>query len=407
MLVIRLEYIDKKFVSNEQTWHNILFGTNKEELNHYYHEISNQQFGFKPVINAGKVRDGIVTVDRNINHPDPDIDHYSTFEAILHNELDIAINKVSDDGFDFSVYDKNYDHHITPDELIVMFIMSGEEDAYSGGTITEGVWAHELCTQNTFTPQVNGVSLLGCQDGGSYTIFGERHHDSLNKSHDATIGIIAHELGHGAFNLPDLYYGASTRIGYYGLMSNGSWGQVDNTHFAGSSPTHMTPWSKIDVGWFSPQVGQKNCDGFLDLSATGSNAYNIIKSSPANSKDEYFLVENRGAFGYDEGLKYVNSEYRGGIAIWHIDSNVIAKNRSDNNVNKNAAHKGVDIEEAAGKSADNSNGDPVTNLYYSSNVDAFTPYTTPNTNLYSGEASNISFTNISSLGSLMSLQINH
>ena len=155
----------------------------------------------------------MVTVDRNIAHPDPDIDNYSTFEQKFHSELKIAIDTVSAEGFDFSVYDSNNDKFITPDELVIVFIMAGEEDAYSNGTITEGIWAHVLCTQSTYTPVVNEVSVLGCVGNGSYTVFGERHHDSLNDSHDATVGIIAHELGHGAFNLPDLYYGDYSRIG--------------------------------------------------------------------------------------------------------------------------------------------------------------------------------------------------
>ena len=407
MLVIRLQYTDKKFVSDESVWNNILFGNQKSELNHYYQEISNKQFRFKPVVNAGRVQNGIVTVDRNVPHPDPNIDHYATFEQKLHPELKIAIEEISGDGFNFSVYDTNNDKKITPDELIIMYIMSGEEDAYSGGTITKGVWAHELCTQNVYTPYVNGVSILGCQNKGSYTIFGERHHDGLNNSHDASIGIIAHELGHGAFDLPDLYAGSSTRIGYYGLMGNGSWGQSNSSSHPGSSPTHMTPWSKIDVGWFSAQKEHSNSTNFVELTATGSSAYNIIKAPIYNSTNEYFLLENRGAFGYDEGLKYVNPAYRGGVAIWHIDAGVISKNKDSNTVNDNADHKGVDIEEATGSSADNGTGDPVLNLYYSSNVDTFTPNTSPNTNLYNGKHSYIFFTDISSLGVTMSLKINN
>jgi len=408
MLVVRLQYTDKQFVHDESIWHNILFGIQKGELNHYYHEISNKQFGFKPVADAGNVSHGIVTINRNTNHPDPDIDHYSTFEQKLHPELKIAIETVASDGFDFSIYDKNGDHSITPNELLVMFIMAGEEDAYSGGTITKGVWAHELCTQSIYTPHVNGgVSVLGCQNSGSYTIFGERHHDGVHNSHDATIGIIAHELGHGTFNLPDLYAGSSTRIGYYGLMGNGSWGQAKSSDFPGSSPTHMTAWSKIDVGWFTPQKIHTDAASFMELTATGSSNYNIIKAPMYNNKDEYFLLENRGALGYDEGLKYVNPNYLGGIAIWHIDDAIIASNRVANTVNADADHKGVDLEEAAGSSVDELKGDPVTNLYYSSNVDAFTPNTTPNTNLYNDEHSYIFITDISSLGTVMSLKINN
>ena len=406
MLVIRLQYTDKKFVSDEDVWYNILFGNKKGELNHYYHEISNGQFGFKPVANAGNVRNGIVTVNRNIAHPDPNIDS-PNFEHKLHPELQIAIKSISDNNFDFSVYDINKDKFITPDELVIIYIMAGEEEAYSGNiNAVPGIWAHELCTRSTYTPKANGVSLLGCSEDGSYTIFGERHHDSDKKSHNATVGIIAHELGHGAFDLPDLY---ASGIGSYGLMGFGSWGRTSSDNKAGSWPTHMTAWSKIDVGWFSAQKKHSDTTSFVELTATGSDQYNIIKSPIYNAPNEYFLLENRGMLGYDEGLKDVNSDYLGGIAIWHIDETNLKNSREANTVNANVHHKEIDIEEAAGSSVDKGNGkgNPVTNLYYSSNVDAFTPNTSPNTDIYNGGKSYIFFTDISSVGTVMSLKINN
>ena len=406
MLVIRLEYKDKKFVSSEAIWQKKLFGDNKGELNNYYHEISHNQFEFQPVANDGNVVNGVVTITRNINHPDPNIDA-PNFTSILHPELKLAIETLSNDGFDFSVYDTNSDGDITTDELIITFIMAGEEDAYSGGGITDGIWAHQWCTEKNYTPTVNGVSVMGCSYDGNYAIFGERHHDSALKSHDATIGIIAHELGHSSFDLPDLYYGGATRIGYYGLMANGSWGQVKSSDEPGSSPTHMCAWSKIDVGWYVAKETTDDPDSFVPLGATGQADYNIIKTPIFNNKDEYFLIENRGAHSYDEGLKYVSSGYNGGVAIWHIDEETIRSKRKDNTINADKNHKGVDLEEAAGDLCDTGNGDSVKNLYYASNVSLFTPNTKPNTDQYDGGYSYIFITDISSQSDQMSLKINN
>jgi len=410
MLVIRLEFANKTFINDENNWQIKLFGTQQGELNHYYHEISHNQFEFIPVSdsNDGKVVNGVTTISFLDNHPDPDIDA-SNFTSQLHPYLRDAIKRVYDNGngFNFSNYDTDNGGSISPDELIITFIMAGEEDAYSGGIFDVGVWAHQWCTENTFTPDLDGLSVMSCNNNGNYAIFGERHHDSSSVSHDASIGIIAHELGHSAFDLPDLYYGTGTRIGYYGLMSNGSWGQVGNNGVPGDTPTHMTAWSKIDTGWYAQSSFSNNPNDNVPLNATGTNNYSIIKTPFYNSTDEYFLVENRGDSGYDVGLKVITPAFSGGVAIWHIDEAVIRAKRADNIINSSVSHKGVDLEEAAGDSVDYGNGDPTLNLYYSGNIDAFTPNTLPNTNLYSNARSLIFFTDISSISDTMSVRINN
>ncbi|MDA3946803.1 MAG: M6 family metalloprotease domain-containing protein [Helicobacteraceae bacterium] len=413
MLVILLEFQDQSFVSLQSTWQQKLFGTNTGELNDYYQEISHGQFEFVPVADAGNVTNGITTIHFNENHPDPDIDSY-TFEAELHPFLKQAIEAVSAGGFDFNAYDFDGNNAITPDELIITFIMAGEEDAYLGNTPKNGVWAHQWCTENTYTPLVNGVSVMSCNDNGNYAIFGERHNDAtfdnvFYPAHNATVGIIAHELGHSSFSLPDLYdtnsyYGG---IGYYGLMANGAWGQVGSSGQPGDTPTHMTAWSKIDIGWYSAIAASSDINADVAVNATGTDSYNIIKAPVSGSTDEYFLVENRGINGYDAGLKYVNNTFTGGLAIWHIDAKTIRDNLDSNSVNDNTSHKGVDLEEANTPNLETGTGDPTKNLYYSSNKTEFTPNTVPNTNLYDNSRSFIFFTDVSGITDMMTVRINN
>ena len=413
MLVIRLQFSNQTFISDETAWQAKLFGNSEGQLNHYYREISQNQFEFAPV-NNGSVANGITTVtfpDDSHPNPRPD-DRY--FDSDLLNDVyplfKAAIEQIDQNGFDFSIYDSNHDGHITPDELIITFIMAGEEDAYSGGIFGNGIWAHQWCTESPNIPTVDGVTIMGCAENGNYAVFGERHHYSLSDSHDATVGVIAHELGHAAFSLPDLYATNSYDggIGYYGLMANGAWGRKGkNVGEMGDTPTHMCAWSKIDVGWYSASSTSSDADAYLQLHATGTADYNIIKIPVSGSEDEYFLAENRGESGYDEGLKLVSADYQGGLAIWHIDEGVIDLNRPDNSVNNDVDHKGVDLEEADIPSLDNSAGDPTKNLYYSGNKAEFTPNTLPNTNLYSNARSYIFFTDISSQSDTMTLRINN
>jgi len=410
MLVIRMDYANQHFVNNESSWAAKIFGTQRHQLNHYMDEISNGQFQYTPVAEGGGANDGVVTVFFTSNHPDPDINSIS-FTSQLFPALHDAVTAVSNYGFDFSLYDDDLNGAIEPDELLIVFIMAGEEDAYSGGTSANGIWAHQWCTTTTYTPNVNGVSVMGCDNNGNYAIFGERHHDSADVSHDATVGIIAHELGHSAFALPDLYdtdfdarYGG---IGYYGLMANGIWGQEGGQGYPGDTPTHMTAWSKIDVGWYNATSITNGTYTDIAVNATGTAGYNIIKVPISGSIDEYFLVENRGAFGYDEGLRVVNPFYRGGIAIWHIDEAVIRANLGSNSVNNDTSHKGVDLEEAYPPSLDTSWGDPVKNLYYSGNKTEFSPTTTPNSDSYYSSGTDITIDNISAAGSTMTVDISN
>ena len=409
MLVIRLDYRNQHFISSENSWADKIFGTDNHQLNHYMQSVSQNNFTYTPVAEGGGDNNGVLSVCFDSDHPDPNVDIGSQF----HPDLANAIRNVSSLGFDFSIYDSDHNGRITPDELLIVFIMAGEEDAYSGGSALNGIWAHEYCTESQYTPTVNGVKVMGCADtstepDGSYAIFGERHHDSARNSHDASIGIIAHELGHAALRLPDLYdvFGRSAGIGGFGLMSTGSWGQANNSEYPGNTPTHLSAWSKIDVGWIQPQIKSGVNNSRVTLNSTDENNYNVIKV-PINDH-EYFLLENRSIDGYDAGLNtLLTGTYQGGLAIWHIDADTITQKRDDNEVNTVVTHKGVDIEEANDPRIDgNSNSfGHANNLFFSGNKSAFTPTSIPNnTNSYT-TSSGIYIENISAVDSQMRASI--
>ncbi|WP_345976617.1 M6 family metalloprotease domain-containing protein [Sulfurimonas sp. HSL3-7] len=402
MLVIRLDYANQHFVNDESSWAAKIFGTQNQQLNHYMSEVSNGQFQYTPVAENDGANDGVVTVYFSSEHPDPDI---NSVESSLHPSLKEAVITVSNNGFDFSLYDDDQNGNITSDELLIVFIMAGEEDAYSGGSSLNGVWAHQYCTSADYTPNVNGVYVMGCDQDGKYAIFGERHHDTITASHDATIGIIAHELGHAALGLIDLYdvtYN-SAGIGYFGLMSSGTWGQADAQEYPGQTPVPFSAWSKIYAGWYRPAIETSTN---IALNGTGYSDYNIIKVPISGT--EYFLLENRSTTGYDRGLAYpLDGTYMGGITIWHIDEDVISSKFDANTVNDNVSHKGVDLEEANNPVLDVSwykTGD-AKNLYYRGNKTEFSPTTFPNSDSYYSSGTGISIYNISDVGSTMTVDI--
>ncbi len=391
-LVVRLEYNNHLFHNDARTWNRKIFGEAPHELNHYFQRNSYGRFGLEPVTESeGTANDGIITVRLDRNHPD------CGFGTAIHPDLKAALVK-ADPAIDFSRYDRNKDGAIGPDEMLIVFIVAGNEDAFSGDTGDDGIWGHQSCVSEADTPILDGVALMGCNRGGNYAVFGERHVDpSIHYDRDATIGIIAHELGHAALNLPDLYdtSNASAGIGYFGLMGSGMWGQESADDPYGNTPVSLSAWSKMNVGWIRPQIIAENGGEEKAFYATDDDRYNIVLLPAGGS--ECFLIENRSEHGYDAGMNVLKGYYRGGLAIWHIDQKVIDEGSALNTVNADAAHKGVDLEEAANAGLDNSPNFPgdAKNLYFAGNRTRFGPETSPDSRRYDGSESGVSVLNIS------------
>jgi M6 family metalloprotease-like protein len=385
ILLVRIEFNDFSFHSDTQTWSNKVFGENEGELAHYYSEISNGAFSFTHVTeNDATPNDGIVTVSLNENHPG---DSDSAFWP----RLVSAINQ-ADDSVDFSQYDHNGDAKISKDELQIMFIVAGGEAAYGDAP---SVWAHAWCIYDGTAPIVDGVQVMECGSGG-YSRFGERQ-----GNHDATIGVIAHELGHAAHNLPDLYdYGNDSQgIGSFGLMGSGSWTTKSGDSFYGQTPVHMSAWSKLMLDW-TDVTDIEAGTAQHSLKATNLTDYNVLRV-PTGTENEYFLIENRGTSGYDRGLESIAGTYNGGLAIWHIDDNVVG-----GRVNDDENHKRVDLEELNNIGMDdNLHRGHANNLMFEGNVDNFTPSTTPNSNNYAGTSTGVQITAPSAQGDTMTVTI--
>ena len=382
MLGILVSYNNVQITSSDSIWSHKLFGYNEHELNHYYKEVSNNQFHFVQATESnGTHNDGIVSIHLNKDHPNSS--NLSNFYLDLKNAL-VNLNSY----VDFSNYDSDANGKITPDELLLTFIIAGFEDAYENhGHVTNGVWAHQYCmTESTNSPTLDSVSLMGCQNGGNFALFGERH--DISDSHDATIGIIAHELGHATFNLPDLYNMTQSKggIGNFGLMGAGAWSYTVSDTYPGATPVHFSAWSKVYNKWITPTVHQ----GFVTLNETFSAGYNIEKIS-VNSNC-YYLLENRNNSGYDRGLYSLGGNFQGGIAIWKIDNTKLTDSHFEHNdVNGDTQNKGVDLVEAKPSNIDSSAGSGHEFvLFYKGNVDSY-------------EAK---IANISQRGSSMSLNIN-
>ena len=222
----------------------------------------------------------------------------SGLTSLTHTALKDALNKV-DNFIDFSQFDQDENGVIDS----ITFLHSGYgaewggQDAF-GRNYVDRIWSHKWSISGGWTSQV-GVTVNSYHI--SPAVWG------TSGSNIGRIGVIAHETGH-FLGLPDLYDTDSSPgngIGSFGLMAN-SWG------FDGSQqyPPHMSPWSKIQLGWLTPNTITAAGTYTLNEAEFSPEAYRIDLGYPSG---EYLLIENRQPTGFDGSMP------QGGLAIWHID----------------------------------------------------------------------------------------
>ena len=436
LLVVRVQYANATFQSSQTTWADKIFGTSEGQLNHYMAETTYNKYQFAPITEtSGTTNDGVVTVTMSGNHPDTRNGDYDCYAAAAITEADSYVN--------FAAYDNDSNDNLSVSELQVMFLVAGGESASSINS-PGGVWGMAtslFCDSDgdggvsaksgEYWLTLDNVSLMGRTDSAygqnGFSQFGERHGTSSDETWDATIGVMAHELGHAYFDLPDLYdtrlSPTNAGIGYFGLMGSGSWGYKSLSEKSGATPIHLSAWSKEKIGACDPQLVNNGTNNItlpaVYQSSIHASSCGIYKATTSTS-DEYFLFENRSPGGYDRGLYFRilygshdsifsnNDElYTGGVAIWHVkDILSSCSNISTNNCQAQSP-KLVDLEEANDGDLDNdvSNKGRTTHLFYSGNSVSFSNSSTPDSKLYDCSSSGISATNISAAGDNMTLTI--
>ena len=436
LLVVRVQYANATFNSNETVWADKMFGTSDGQMNHYLDETTYGKFQFTPVAEtSGCTDDGVVTVTMSENHPNTQKNSWNSYALRAITAADSSVN--------FASYDNDGNGKLSVSELQVIFLVAGGESASSINS-PGGVWGMATglafdsdgdgyilnnsppCTGSS--EECNGVEMdnvwfLGLNSTGQngFSQFGERQGSSSTNTWDATIGVMAHELGHAYFLLPDLYdtrlSPTNAGIGAFGLMGSGVWGRKSSIEKGGATPVHLSAWSKEKISACVPQTVDNGTNN-ITLPAVYKNIDNAsscgIYKATTSTSGEYFLFENRSSGGYDQGFNGllldnsssygVWSSYSGGAAIWHIKDILIAC--SDNNTCETQSPKLVDLEEANYGDLDNrSSIGRTTHLFYSGNNSTFDNSSTPNSKLYDNSSSGISATSISAAKDNMTLTI--
>ncbi|MEV8407903.1 immune inhibitor A domain-containing protein [Streptomyces niveus] len=151
------------------------------------------------------------------------------------------------DRYDFDG-DGNFNE---PDGYIDHFqiVHAGEDESAGGGAEGENaLWAHRWYAYGTDAGKTGPAENKsgGTQIGDTGIWVG----DYTMQPENGGLGVFAHEYGHD-LGLPDLYDtsgGGENSVGYWSLMSAGSWlgrgkGEI------GDLPGDMTAWDKLQLGW--------------------------------------------------------------------------------------------------------------------------------------------------------------
>ena len=378
VLVLLVGFKNEAVKYSDADWSNRFFGKSGSTLYNYYDEVSEGKLHFVAAEeSSGTQNDGIVRVSLNENHPEPMLqeDISKGTQQIVSDALKAANGKVN-----FAKYDRNKNGSISADELHIVTIVAGYEASYGFANTKHSVWGHKSSIYKIDPPELDGVIVGDYISRGSYTMFGESH-----LLHMATVGIIAHEMGHD-LGLPDLYDKdrSSLGVGIHSLMGSGSWATVKG-EYSGEFPTHLDPWSKIALGFVKPKVVTENGD--YDVANFSQDDFSVLKID-LTKNGEYFLLENRQYKGFDRGLEEKTNS--SGIAIWHIIENKMYGNE----VNVDENHKGMDLEEAnEGKlgfsQLDEKKYSDYSHYYTGDGFNQFNSNTTPSSNNDTGEDSGV------------------
>jgi immune inhibitor A len=238
-----------------------------------------------------------------------------------------AINDV----VDFSQYDNDHNGYMEP----IMLVHAGSGAEYTGSTAD--IWSHSWYLYNY--RNYDGVTI------NRYVIMPE--YWGATPTANMTIGVFAHEMGHGFWNLPDLYDrdGSSEGIGKWSLMASGSWNGTN-----GNSPAWPDAWSRLKMGYSTATTLASDITGQSILQVGAGSTGTIFKlKNGVLAAQEYFLVENRQktAGTYDEYLPGA------GLAIWHVDEAKAGNQndqecRSEPNSVCGSTHYEVALEQADG-----------------------------------------------------------
>ncbi len=207
--------------------------------------------------------------------------------------LSLAVNRCSDFK---DLFDNDGDGIVD----LAFFIYAGLPESDPGVT-EDAIWPKEMISPTT----IGGITIAvsACCSELSKTSKGDEA---------AGIGTMCHEVSH-SLGMPDEYDTRNVALGmsYWSLMDSGNF--CNN----GRTPCGMTAYERSFLNW-RPLVTLKNSTTVrLRPLEAGGRGYKIVNEEEPN---EYYILENRQAIGWDRGLSRLGH----GMLVVHVDYNTSA-----------------------------------------------------------------------------------
>ncbi|MDK9733878.1 M6 family metalloprotease domain-containing protein [Vibrio sp. B511a] len=283
LLVVQVSFDDQAMVHDfEQR----VFNTNGQSVVDYFDKNSQGKFKVVPALESyGTANDGVIDVTVAQSHPNC---HSSSTDKTCTAKLNAVFTEAYqklDPYFNLSAYDSNQNGTVEPSELSVMFIFAGG-DRSTGVLNRPAIWPHKFSHDDV---TLDGKKIT------DYCVFADYQVD-----HQATLGVIVHELGHLMLGLPDLYArNSDASIGSWGVMGGGSWAQKPGDSYAGDTPVNMSAWSKHAAGFVVPTVTHESP---APISVNNDDVKLVYLDPYLKEFGPRVYLENRTFSGYDRAL---------------------------------------------------------------------------------------------------------
>ncbi|HCZ9549523.1 TPA: M6 family metalloprotease domain-containing protein [Vibrio alginolyticus] len=283
LLVVQVSFDDQAMVHDfEQR----VFNTNGQSVVDYFDKNSQGKFKVVPALESyGTANDGVIDVTVAQSHPNC---HSSSTDKTCTAKLNAVFTEAYqklDPYFNLSAYDSNQNGTVEPSELSVMFIFAGG-DRSTGVLNRPAIWPHKFSHDDV---TLDGKKIT------DYCVFADYQVD-----HQATLGVIVHELGHLMLGLPDLYArNSDASIGSWGVMGGGSWAQKPGDSYAGDTPVNMSAWSKHAAGFVVPMVTHESP---APISVNNDDVKLVYLDPYLKEFGPRVYLENRTFSGYDRAL---------------------------------------------------------------------------------------------------------
>jgi immune inhibitor A len=375
-LVIFVKFSDKPAQVQTSSFDNLLFGSSYGSLRDFYKKVS---YGNLDIVTVNLPSTmNWVTASQPYSYYVNNQNGFGNYPQNAQKLVEEAVQLV-DPLVDFSKYDNDKDGYV--DALFVVHAGPGAE--FTGNNAD--IWSHSWSTSSPIS--VDGVKVYRYSMEPEY----------WESPGDMTMGVYAHELGHAAFGLPDLYdtdY-SSEGLGDWSLMAGGSW---NGTAPGGNSPAMPDAWCQAQMGYVNPTTITTNTSA-LSIPQKETNAKSFILWKNGSFTNEYFLIENRQRTDYDT---YLPGD---GLLVYHVDNSITTENTKEWYPGfTSSSHYLVALEQADGLwdlERNHNRGDAGDPFPGSTNNTNFTNSTTPDTKDYTLSATGTSIKNISGSGQIM------